>query len=114
MSFFARTVFFLAMFLLGAVSMWTTYQSLHDSILPKPTVQIALSENFVWDCSIFALMLSVAIGMMLFALKIAIVDEEKRLNIFGVLGLTVIGFISIAFNLDVLYRTADRDFFIRY
>ena len=114
MSFFTRTIFFLAMFLLGAVSMWTTYQSLHDSILPEPMVRIAFSPDFVWDCSIFALMLSVAIGMMLFALKIAIVDEKKRLNIFGVLGLTVIGFISIAFNLDVLYRTADRDFFIRY
>jgi hypothetical protein len=63
---------------------------------------------------VFALGLSVAIGMMLFGLKLAIIDEQKRLNLAGLLGLTFVGFISIAFNIDVLYRTADRDFFVRY
>jgi hypothetical protein len=114
MSFVTRTVIYLAMILFGIVSMWTTYQSLHDSILPEPLVRLDLGNSVVWDCSIFALMLSVAIGMMLFALKAAIIDGQKRLGILGVLGMTIIAFISIAFNVDVLYRWADRDFFIRY
>ena len=109
-----RLIMYMAMTLLGIVSMWTTYVSLHDSILPEPVIRLHLGTNVVWDCSIFALGLSVAIGMMLFALKVAIIDEQKRLNVLGLLGLTVVGFISISFNLDVLYRTADRDFFVRY
>jgi hypothetical protein len=102
------------MTLLGVVSMWTTYVSLRDSILPKPMVYIPLGHGQTWECSIFALLLSVAIGMMLFALKVAIIDEQKRLNILGLMGLIVVGFISITFNMDVLYRTADRDFYLRY
>jgi hypothetical protein len=51
---------------------------------------------------------------MLFTLKAAVIDGQKRLNLFGVLGMTIVAFISIAFNLDVLYRTADRDFFVRF
>lgn len=109
-----RLIIYLAMTLLGIVSMWTTYVSLHDSILPEPVIRLHLTPDIVWDCSIFALGLSVAIGMMLFALKVAIIDEQKRLNWLGLVGLTVVGFISISFNLDVLYRTADRDFFVRY
>jgi hypothetical protein len=40
--------------------------------------------------------------------------EHKHLNILGLLGLMVVAFISITFNMDVLYRTADREFFIKY
>lgn len=109
-----RVIFCVAMVVLGIVSMWTTYVSLHDSILPTPEVRFSLGNGIVWDCSVFALGLSVAIGMMLFALKLGIIDEHKRLNFLGLIGLIVVGFISISFNLDVLYRTADRDFFIRY
>ena len=109
-----RVIFMVAMIMLGIVSIGTTYISLNDSILPEPIVQIHLGGGQVWNCSIFAFGLSLAIGMMLFALKVAIIDEQKRLNILGVLGLTIVAFISIAFNLDVLYRTADHDFFIRY
>ena len=109
-----RVMVFLAMALLAIASMWTTYVSLNDSILPTPKVDIPLAEGVVWECSIIALALSVAIGMMLFALKIAIIDGQKRLNIVGIIGMTVVAFISIAFNIDVLYRTADRDFFLRY
>ena len=114
MKLFTRAIFIVAMIILGIVSMWTTYQSLHDSILPAPLVKIRFSETVVWDCSIFALGLSVAIGLMLDALKLAIIDEQKRLNLFGVLGLTVVAFISIAFNMDVLYRTANKSFFLNY
>ena len=114
MRFTTRFIIFIAMVLLSVVSMYTTYASLHDSILPEPTVPIPIGANHVWNCSIFALGLSVAIGMMLFALKVAIIDEQKRLNLAGLLGLTFVGFISITFNIDVLYRTADRDFFVRY
>ena len=109
-----RGIFIIAMVLLGIVSMWTTYVSLNDSILPEPTIRIDLGGGTLWDCSIFALGLSVAIGLMLFALKVAIIDGEKRLNLLGVGGLTLVAFISISFNMDVLYRTADREFFIRY
>lgn len=114
MVFITRLIIYLAMTLLGVVSMWTTYVSVRDSILPEPVVRLNLGQGVVWDCSIIALGLSVAIGLMLFALKVAIIDEQKRLNILGLIGLTVVGFISISFNLDVLYRTADRDFFVRY
>ena len=114
MLFVTRAIIYLAMVLLGIVSMWTTYVSLHDSILPEPLVRFNLGGGVVWNCSIFALGLSMAIGMMLFALKVAVIDEQKRLNLLGVVGMTVIAFISISFNLDVLYRTADRDFFVRY
>ena len=114
MNFTVRTIVLIAMILLTMVSMWTTYVSLHDSILPEPVVELPLFEGFVWKCSIVALGLSVAIGLMLFALKAAIVNGQKRLNIVGILGLTVVAFISIAFNMDVLYRTADRAFFLRY
>lgn len=109
-----RFLFVLAVVLFGVVSMWTTYVSLHDSILPEPEVPITLPNGMVWHCSIMALGMSVAIGIMLFSLKVAVIQGEKRLNLFGVLGMTIVAFISIAFNLDVLYRTADRDFFVRY
>lgn len=109
-----KIVFFVAMICLGVVSIFTTYVSLSDSILPEPTVTVNLGYGVVHKCSVFALVLSVAIGLMLFALKVAIVDEQKRLNLLGLVGLTIIAFVSISFNLDVLYRWADRDFFINH
>ncbi|HOZ46391.1 MAG TPA: hypothetical protein PLO37_14830 [Candidatus Hydrogenedentes bacterium] len=109
-----RAIIVTAMIVLTVVSMWTTYVSLKDSILPEPTISVPLWEGHAWKCSVFALALSVAIGLMLFALKVAIIDEQKKLNIVGVVGLAVIAFISISFNMDVLYRTADREFFLRY
>jgi hypothetical protein len=109
-----RLVFCVAIIVLGVVSMWTTYVSVRDSILPEPMVRINLGSGVLWDCSVFALGLSVAIGLMLFAMKVAIINEQKRLNLLGLAGMTIIAFISIAFNLDVLYRTADHDFFIRF
>lgn len=110
---FYKFIFYVAMLMMGVVSMWTTYVSLHDSILPTPVFSIPIAGK-VFDVSVLALLLSVAIGMMIFALKVAIIDEQKHLNWLGVLGLTLIAFISIAFNMDVLYRTADREFFLRY
>jgi len=104
----------IAVVVLGIVSMWTTYVSLHDSILPEPVVNIPLWDGTLWKCSVMALGMSVAIGIMLFALKVAVIGGQKRLNILGVVGMTIVAFISISFNLDVLYRTADRDFFLRY
>ncbi|MBI5091398.1 MAG: hypothetical protein HZB26_03030 [Candidatus Hydrogenedentes bacterium] len=109
-----RLIFFIAMVFLSLVSVYTTYASLHDSILPTPAIPIPIGANQVWNCSVPALGLAIAIGLMLFALKLAIIDGHKRLNLVGLLGLTFVGFISIAFNIDVLYRTADRDFIIRY
>jgi len=114
MQYLTKTIFCIAMVLLTIVSMWTTYVSLRDSILPEPVFNLDFGNGAVWPCSVFALALSVAIGLMLFALKLAIIDEHKRLNLFGILGLTIVGFISISFNLDVLYRTADKDFFLNY
>ncbi len=110
----SRIIFCIAMVLLTVVSVYTTYASLTDSILPEPKVAIPISEGVVWNCSVMALGLAVAIGLMLFALKLSIIGGHKRLNVLGVLGMTVVAFISIAFNLDVLYRTADRDFYLRY
>lgn len=109
-----RFLFMIAVVVLGIVSIWTTYVSLHDSILPEPVVDIPLWDGMIWKCSIMALGMSVAIGIMLFALKVAVIGEHKRLSIVGVIGMTIVAFISISFNLDVLYRTADRDFFLRY
>ena len=109
-----KFIVYVAMTMLTLVSMWTTYASLHDSILPEPSVPIQITETMVWDCSVPALLLSVAIGLMLLGLKMAIINEERRLSVLGIVGLTVVAFISISFNLDVLYRTADRDFFVRY
>ncbi len=110
----SKGAIFLAMVILTLVSMWTTYSSLKDSILPEPMVAIPISDTFTWNCSIFALGLSVAIGLMLFALKLAIVDQQKKLNFMGILGLTIVAFISITFNMDVLYRVGDQDFFLRH
>ncbi|MBX7259683.1 MAG: hypothetical protein K1Y02_25225 [Candidatus Hydrogenedentes bacterium] len=107
-------IIYIAMVMLTVVSIWTTYVSVSESILPKPTIPVPLPNGTTYDCSIIALMLAVAIGLMLFALKMAIIDDSKRLNALGIIGLTVIGFISISFNLDVLYRVADRDFYLRY
>jgi hypothetical protein len=109
-----RVFFFVGMVLLTIVSMWTTYVSVNDSILPEPKIGIPLGDGETWDCSVIALALSVAIGLMLFALKLAIIDEHKRLSVVGVIGLTVLAFISISFNMDVLYRTAEQDFFMRF
>ena len=114
MSYPIKIMLFIAMSLLTVVSIYTTYASLNDSILPEPTVMIPLAGGTVWKCSVIALGLSVAIGMMLFALKMAIIGGQKRLNIFGILGMTIVAFISIVFNMDVLYRTADREFYLRY
>lgn len=106
---------YVAMILFSIVSIMTTYISLTDSILPEPTFDVPLGGGYMWrDCAVFALALSVAIGLMLFGLKLAIIDGQKRLNLLGVIGLTFIAFISITFNMDVLYRTADKEFFLRY
>ncbi len=109
-----RFAIFIAMCLFTVVSIWTTYVSLRDSILPKPTIPVTFGPGNVHELSVFALALSVAIGLMLFALKLSIIDGHKRLNILGILGLTVVASISIAFNMDVLYRTADQEFFLNY
>ena len=109
-----RLAVFLAMVLFSLVSMATTYISLQDSVLPKPAIDIPLGVYGTWHCSVLALALSVAIGMMLFGLKLAIVDGHKRLNAIGMVGLFIVAFISITFNMDVLYRLADREFFLRY
>jgi hypothetical protein len=110
----SKGAIFLAMVILTMVSMWTTYASLQDSILPEPLVSIPMTDTYTWDCSIFALGLSVAIGLMLFALKLAIVDGQKRLNVVGIIGMTIVASISITFNMDVLYRVGDQDFFLRH
>lgn len=110
----SRFIIFIAMTIFSVVSMWTTYVSLTDSILPYPTLELPLWSGLIWKCSIFALALSVALGMMLFALKLAIIDGHKRLSPVGVIGLVVVAFISISFNMDVLYRTANSDFFLYY
>lgn len=111
---FTRSIVFIAMLLLTLVSMWTTYVSVRDSVLPEPAVDVPLGEFGVWHCSVFALALSVAIGLMLFALKIAVIDGQKRLNAAGIIGMAIVAFISITFNMDVLYRTADREFYMRH
>lgn len=109
-----RAALYCAMVLFTIVSMWTTYKSLSDSILPGPAFDVPLGGGYVWeDCATMALLLSVAIGLMLFALKFAIIDGQKRLSVLGLLGLTIIAAISICFNMDVLYRTADKEFFLR-
>jgi len=109
-----RACIFIAMVILTIVSMCTTYLSLQQSVLPGPAMPIPIPGGAVWRCSVLALGLSVAIGMMLFALKFAIIDEQKKLNVVGVIGLTIVAFISIAFNMDVFYRWADKEFFLRY
>jgi hypothetical protein len=111
---FSRFIIFVAMTIFSVVSMWTTYVSLTDSILPYPTLDLSLWNGIVWNCSVFALALSVALGLMLFALKLAIIDGHKQLSPMGVLGLVIVAFISISFNMDVLYRTANSDFFLYY
>ncbi|MFZ5807594.1 MAG: hypothetical protein ACOY3I_10365 [Verrucomicrobiota bacterium] len=105
-----RIAVIIAMLLLTIVSMWTTYVSVKDSILPAPIATLPWIGSF----SILAFFLALGIGLMLMALKLAILDEKKHLNIFGLIGLTIIAFISIAFNMDVLYRTADQQFFLNY
>ncbi|GMW00072.1 MAG: hypothetical protein AMXMBFR84_12100 [Candidatus Hydrogenedentota bacterium] len=110
----SRLIFIIAMMIFTVVSMCTTYISLSESMLPKPIVNITFGPGSVWSCSVLALGMSVAIGLMLFALKIAIIDEHKRLNLFGVVGLVFVGFISIAFNIDVFYRAMEQDFMIRH
>ena len=114
MTWSTRLLLSVAMSMLSLVSIWTTYASLNDSILPEPKIPIPLAGDTVWQCSVVALGLSISIGLMLLALKIAIIGGHKRLNIAGVLGLTVVAFISITFNMDVLYRTADKEFYLRY
>lgn len=109
-----RFAIYIAMVLFTVVSIWTTYVSLRDSILPKPTIPVSYAAGQTHELSVFALALSVAIGLMLFALKLSIIDGHKRLNVFGIIGLTVVASISIAFNMDVLYRTADQQFFLNY
>jgi len=109
-----KAIVFTAMVMLTVVSMWTTYVSLNDSVLPEPKVNIHFTDEFVWSCSVVALGLSVAIGLMLFAIKVAIIDEQKRLSLVGLVGLSIVAFISISFNMDVFYRTADKDFFLNY
>lgn len=114
MPFFTKFIVYVAMSILTAVSIVTTYLSLEQSILPTPVIPIRLWDNTVWNCSVLALGLSLAIGMLLYALKVSIIDGQKRLNILGILGMTLVAFVSIVFNIDILYRTADREFFMEY
>lgn len=104
----------IAMIMFTIASMVTTYISLSLSVLPEPSVVIPITEDVQWDCAWLALLLAVGIGLMLFALKVAIIDEQKRLNVLGIIGLTIVAFISISFNMDVFYRAANKDFYIRY
>ncbi|MFO7976869.1 MAG: hypothetical protein R6V12_19840 [Candidatus Hydrogenedentota bacterium] len=104
----------IAMVMFTIASMVTTYISLSISVLPEPNVVIPITEEVQWDCAWLALLLAVGIGLMLFALKVAIIDEQKRLNFVGIIGLTIVAFISISFNMDVFYRAANKDFYIRY
>ena len=109
-----KLLILIAMVMFTIASMVTTYISLSISVLPEPSVVIPITEDVQWDCAWLALLLAVGIGLMLFALKVAIIDEQKRLNLVGIAGLTVVAFISISFNMDVFYRAANRDFYIRY
>ena len=109
-----KFVIVIAMIIFTIASIVTTYISLSISVLPEPSVTIPITENVTWDCAYLALMISVGIGLMLFALKVAIIDEQKRLNLTGVLGLLIIAFISVSFNMDVFYRAANRDFYINF
>lgn len=110
----SRFIVYCAMTIMTIVSIWTTYVSLEDSILPEPILNIPLWAGQVWKCSVFALGFALALDLMLYGMKLAIIDGQKRLSVLGFIGMTVIAFISIAFNIDVLYRTADRDFFLQY
>ena len=109
-----KFVIVIAMVIFTIASIVTTYISLSISVLPEPSITIPITEDVTWDCSYLALMISVRIGLMLFALKVAIIDEQKRLNLVGILGLLIVAFISISFNMDVFYRAANRDFYINY
>ncbi len=109
-----KFVIVIAMVIFTIASIVTTYISLSISVLPEPSITIPITEDVTWDCSYLALMISVGIGLMLFALKVAIIDEQKRLNLVGILGLLIVAFISISFNMDVFYRAANRDFYINY
>ncbi|MGI6461428.1 MAG: hypothetical protein ACOX5J_15300 [Candidatus Hydrogenedentales bacterium] len=109
-----KFVILIAMIIFTIASIVTTYISLSSSVLPEPSVTIPITENVTWDCAYLALMISAGIGLMLFALKVAIIDEQKRLTLTGVLGLLIIAFISVSFNMDVFYRAANRDFYIHF
>lgn len=109
-----RFLVMFAMTLFTVASMATTYMSLEESVLPGPKVPIPIGAGQVWDCSWLALAISVGIGLLLFGLKVAIIDEQKRLSVAGLAGLFIVAFISISFNMDVFYRWADQDFFLRF
>ncbi|HOD50989.1 MAG TPA: hypothetical protein PKY01_14720 [Candidatus Hydrogenedentes bacterium] len=109
-----KFVILIAMVMFTFASIVTTYISLSISVLPEPTVTIPITQDVKWDCAYLALLISVGIGLMLFALKVAIIDEKKRLNVVGLLGMLIVAFISISFNMDVFYRAANRDFYINY
>lgn len=102
------------MVLLTSVSIWANYASLSTSVLPEPRVPVPLPTGGTWECTVVALVLAVALGLMLFALKLTILDEDRRLNGAGALGVIVILLLSVAFNADVLYRVADKDFYPRH
>ncbi len=108
------TMFSVAMTALTLVSMWTTYVSLADSILPGPLVPIPYAEGESVSIAVPALALSVGIGMMLLGMKFAVINERRNLGVVGFIGLFVIAFISISFNLDVLYRVAHKDFMVNH
>lgn len=109
-----KLLILIAMVMFTIASMVTTYISLSISVLPEPSVVIPITEDVQWECAWLALLLAVGIGLMLFALKVAIIDDQKRLNLVGIAGLTVVAFISISFNMDVFYRAANRDFYIQH
>lgn len=107
-------MFSIAMTALTLVSMWTTYVSLSDSILPGPEVAVPIGDGKSVPLAVPALVLSVGIGMMLLALKFAIINERRNLGILGFAGLFIVAFISISFNVDVLYRVSHQDFMLKH
>jgi hypothetical protein len=109
-----RLCIYFSMSILTVVSIATTYISLKDSILPEPVLPIRLSSSFVWECALLAFGLSLAIDLLLYALKVSVIEGQKRLNLLGFLGMTILASVSIVFNIDVLYRTADRQFYMEY
>jgi hypothetical protein len=95
---------------LTALSIWANYVSLSSSVLPKPTFTLSLVTGAPWHCSLPALGLAMAIGLLLLAIKVSAAGQDRSIGITGYCAFAVVASFSILFNMDAIYRVAQNTY----
>ena len=104
------TLLSIATLALTALSIWANYVSLSASVLPLPTIALSLFTGATWQCSLPALGLAIAIGLLLLAIKVNAAGCGKSVGFAGYCAFAVVACFSILFNVDAIYRMTQEGY----